>query len=80
LIREFDLRVGHDALERIWREHGLMEKRRRKYQRKQDLAHIKARWALFQQISADTKDLNDIRAIGSRPTGFSLFTSFAVQT
>jgi transposase len=60
LIREFDLRIGHNALERIWREHGLMEKRRRKYQRKQDLAHIKAQWALFQQISADTKDLDDI--------------------
>jgi hypothetical protein len=26
----------------------------------QDLAHIKASWALFQQISADTKDLDDI--------------------
>jgi len=60
LIREFDLRIGHNALERIWHEHGLIEKRRRKYQRKQDLAHIKASWALFQQISADTKDLDDI--------------------
>jgi len=60
LIREFQLRIGHHALERIWREHGLLRKRRRKYQRKQDLAHIKARWALFQQISADTKDLDDI--------------------
>jgi hypothetical protein len=37
-----------------------MKKRRSKYQRKQDLAHIKAQWALFQQISADTKDLDDI--------------------
>jgi transposase len=60
LIREFDLPISHCALERIWREHGLLEKRRRKYQRKQDLAHIKAQWALFQQISADTKDLDDI--------------------
>ena len=60
LIREFDLPVGHSAVERIWREHGLLHKRRRKYQRKQDLAHIKAQWALFQQISADTKDLDDI--------------------
>jgi transketolase-like protein len=59
LIREFDLPNSHRALERIWREHGLLKKRRRKYQRK-DLAHIKARWALFQQISADTKDLDDI--------------------
>ena len=60
LIREFDLPVGHSAMERIWRENGLMKKRRKKYQRKQDLAHIKAQWALFQQISADTKDLDDI--------------------
>jgi transposase len=60
LIREFDLRIGHNALDRLWHEHGLMEKRRRKYQRKQDLAHIKAQWALFQQISADTKDLDAI--------------------
>src|SRR2546427_2953950 len=60
LIREFDLPVSHGALERIWRQHGLIQKRRRKYQRKQDLAHIKAQWALFQQISADTKDLDDI--------------------
>jgi len=60
LIREFDLPISHRALERIWREHGLLKKRRRKYQRKQVLAHIKASWALFQQISADTKDLDDI--------------------
>src|SRR5271165_4919684 len=60
LVREFDLPISHGALERIWHEHGLVPKRRRKYQRKQDLAHIKASWALFQQISADTKDLDDI--------------------
>ena len=60
LIREFDLPLSHRALERIWRARGLLKKRRRKYQRKQDLAHIKAQWALFQQISADTKDLDDI--------------------
>src|SRR5579863_4887311 len=60
LIREHDLPISHRALERIWRVHGLLKKRRRKYQRKQDLAHIKAQWALFQQISADTKDLDDI--------------------
>lgn len=60
LIREFDLPLSHRALERIWRAHGLLHPRRRKYQRKQDLAHIKATWRLFQQISADTKDLDDI--------------------
>lgn len=60
LIREFDLPLSHRALERIWRSHALLPKRRRKYQRKQDLAAVKATWRLFQQISADTKDLDDI--------------------
>jgi hypothetical protein len=31
LIREFDLPLSHGALERIWRQHGLLHKRRRKY-------------------------------------------------
>jgi len=48
------------AIHRIWRQHGLIRKRRKKYQRKQDLAAVKATWRLFQQISADTKDLCDI--------------------
>jgi transposase len=60
LKREFDLRPSHVAIQRIWRQHGLIHPRRRKYQRKQDLAHLKAGWRLFQQISADTKDLDDI--------------------
>src|SRR6266404_1921384 len=58
LIREFDLPLSHGAMERIWRAQGLLQRRRRKYQKKQDLAAIKATWRLFQQISADTKDLD----------------------
>jgi hypothetical protein len=38
LIREFDLPVSLRALERIWREHGLLKKRQKTYQRKQCLA------------------------------------------
>jgi transposase len=60
LKREFDLPLSHVALQRIWRQHGLIHPRRKKYQRKQDLAVVKATWRLFQQISADTKDLCDI--------------------
>lgn len=60
LIREFDLPLSHGALERIWRTQGLLRRRRRKYQKKQDLAAVKATWRLFQQISADTKDLDDL--------------------
>jgi len=60
LKREWDLPLGHGAIQRIWRQQGLIPPRRRKYQKKQDLAQLKATWALFQQISADTKDLHDI--------------------
>jgi transposase len=72
LIREFDLPLSHGAVERIWRQHGLLHKRRRKYQRKQDLAHIKATWRVFQQISADTKDLNDIPHYWPQAQAFDL--------
>ena len=60
LKREWDLPLSHMAIQRIWREHGLLSPRRRKYQKKQDLRAWKRPWALFQQISADTKDLKDI--------------------
>ncbi len=60
LRREFDLPLSHMAIQRIWREHGLLKPRKKKHNNKHDLALIKARWALFQQISADTKDLDDI--------------------
>ena len=60
LKREWALPLGHMAIERILRQHGLLRPRRRKYQKKQDLAEVKETWALFQQISADTKDLDDI--------------------
>src|SRR6266851_3934858 len=72
LIREFDLALSHGAVERIWRAHGLLHKRRRKYRRKQDLARIKATWRAFQQISADTKDLNDIPHYWPQAQAFNL--------
>ena len=64
LRREFDLPLSHMAMQRIWREHGLLKSRKKKYQRKQDLAHSKARWALFQQISADTRIWTIFRTTG----------------
>jgi len=60
LKREWDLPLSHMAIQRILRQQGLLRPRRRKYQKKQDLAAWKRTWALFQQISADTKDLKDI--------------------
>jgi transposase len=60
LKREHNLACSHEAIRRILHEHGLIKKRRKKHQRKKDLAAIKAKWPLFGQISVDTKDLKDI--------------------
>jgi hypothetical protein len=57
-----------------------MPKRRRKYQRKQDLAAIKATWRLFQQIPADTKDLDDeLTAVVGLPDQIAERDAVAVQ-
>ena len=37
-----------------------IQKTPQNYLRKQALAHVKATWVLFQQISADTKGLDEI--------------------
>jgi transposase len=60
LKREHDLPCSHEAIRRILREYGLIQKRRKKHHRKKDLSQIKKRWPLFGQISVDTKDLKDI--------------------
>jgi len=49
------------TIRKIWREEGVSSrKRRKKHQTKQSLREVKKRWALFQQIDEDTKDLWDI--------------------
>ena len=64
LRREWDLPLSAMAIQHLWHEHGLVQPRRRKYQRKQDLAALQATWRLGQQISADTKNLDDIPHYG----------------
>lgn len=60
LKKEHQLPVSHTAINRILRDNGLIEKRRKKHKRKQDLSKIKKRWKLFGQITVDTKELKDI--------------------
>ena len=60
LKREHNLLCSHEAIGRILREHNLVRKIRKKHKRKKDLAAVKAKWPLFGQITADTKDLKDI--------------------
>lgn len=61
LKRQFDLPHNEKAIRRVCRENDLNHRyRRRKHETKRCLREIKRLWRLFQQISADTKDLSDI--------------------
>lgn len=56
----FGLTISDKAIRRIWHEEGLLRKKRKKHKTKQNLRALKAEWKLFEQISIDTKDLDDI--------------------
>jgi transposase len=58
--RDFSLTLSIKALCRIWREEGLLRRKRRKHRTKQCLREVKRRWRLFEQTSIDTKELCDI--------------------
>jgi transposase len=60
LKREHDLSCSHMAIGRILKEHGLVEKRRKKHKIKKDLREAKRRWKLLGQITVDSKELKDI--------------------
>jgi transposase len=63
LAREFDLPCSGGALRRIFREHALVKKRRRRKQKQRDLRERKARLKPFEHIQIDTKDLSDIAEV-----------------
>jgi hypothetical protein len=58
--REFDLTISEKAIRKVWRQDGLLKKKRRKHKTKNDLRKIKASWRLFEQVDIDTKHLYDI--------------------
>jgi transposase len=58
--RDFSLALSGKALLRIWREEGLLKKKRRKHKTKQCLREVKKAWRLFEQTCVDTQDLCDI--------------------
>ena len=54
------LKPSHGAIARIPRQRGLTRKPRRKFQKKNDLRAVKARYRPFERLQADTKHLYDI--------------------
>lgn len=56
----YALALSEKALRRIWREEGLLRRKRRKHRTKRDLRAVKAQWRLFEQVDLDTKELTDL--------------------
>jgi transposase len=60
-IREtFGLTISEKAIRKVWKEAGLLKRKRRKHKTKQDLRAVKAAWKFCEQIDVDTKYLFDI--------------------
>ena len=57
---DFGLTCGHGAIYRVYRQHGLIRRRRKRKQRRHDLAGVKARYRAFKRVCIDTKHLYDI--------------------
>jgi len=72
LVLYHGLSCSHHAVGRVLRQNGLVYKRRKKHRRKRDLAEVKKRWRLFEQISVDTKALRDIPHYWPQMKGLSL--------
>lgn len=70
--RQYGLTLSEKALRKIWRQEGLLKKKRRKHKKKNDLRWIKQQWRLFEQIGMDTKDLNDIPELWPQIRRFGL--------
>jgi transposase len=60
LIAEFDLPIGHNALDRILRQRHLTRKPKRRHKRKNDLRAVKAAYAPFTRFQMDVNYLTDI--------------------
>jgi transposase InsO family protein len=56
----FNLPCGQGAIQRIIKQHGLTRKRRKVYQKKQDLRDVKAAYNAFTHLQFDLKHLRDI--------------------
>jgi transposase-like protein len=72
LKRDFGLNCSHGALDRIFRQHSLIKRRKRKRQRQNDLRGEKARYKAFERTCNDTKHLTDIPEYWTQAKNLSL--------
>ena len=56
----YGLSISDKAIRKIWKQEGLIRKKKKKHVKKHNLRKKKAKWRAFEQIDFDTKYLNDI--------------------
>ena len=66
------LKASEGAIYRILKEHGLLRKNRKKYQRKQDLREVKAKYQALSHHQEDVKYLYDIPQYWPQMTALKL--------
>lgn len=66
------LKVSESAIHRVLKEHGLLRKHRKKYQRKQDLRAVKAKYKSLTHHQEDVKHLYDIAHYWDQMTSLKL--------
>ncbi len=64
--RDYELELSEKALRRIWKQEGLLKRKRKKHRTKQDLRAVKATWRLFEQVELDTKTWRTSPSCGLR--------------
>ncbi len=60
LMERFSLEYGPNCIERIIRQYGLQRKRKKKYEKQNQLRSVKKLMKAFEKIQVDVKDLKDI--------------------
>ena len=68
----FDPSCGRSAIQRIIKQNGLTKRRRKKYQKKQDLREVKALYKVFTHMQYDLKHLRDIACYWAQMKLFDL--------
>ena len=68
----FDPPCGKSAIQRIIKQNGLTKRRRKKYQKKQDLREVKSLYRVFTHLQYDLKHLRDIACYWAQMKLFDL--------
>lgn len=68
----FDPPCGKSAIHRIIKQNGLTKRRRKKYQKKQDLREVKSLYRVFTHLQYDLKHLRDIACYWAQMKLFDL--------